>query len=383
LNFAVTIALGSLPRVLFGPISGVVADRFDRKKLVVYLDILSGFVVLALLSMSYLDSLRLSYIYIATFLLTTCSTFFNTPLGSSIPNLVDDDNLTKVNSLSQSIESISSIAGPAIGGVIFYLVDMKLFLLVNGLSFVFSGISEMFIDFNIRDKFEKKDEICCTEEEVAGDEEKKSVLEDFKEGIKFIVSRKWLVIMASFSVLLNMITMIGLAIPVPYIVNEQWKFTAQQYGILSMTFPIGMLVGSLILSILPEAKKNFKRMMICLFIVSVITCLIGLVTSEMLFTLTNGYYLIILMVLYSIMAVSLIFFNVPYSVTLQRLIPDEKRGRVFGTLGTMSAALTPIGAIIGGFLVDRISPWKLPISCGIVMLVLTVVMYNTQELKEI
>lgn len=378
LNFALTLALGTLPRVIFGPIAGVVADRFDRKKMVVLLDILSGVVVLSLLSLSLIDQLRLIYIYTTTFLLSTCSTFFNTPLQASIPNLVDDENLTKVNSLSQAISSISSIIGPFVGGLAFAIIDIRLFLLVNGISFIFSGISEMFIDFNIKEKINGKNT-----EKQSNKKPSKSFFGDLKEGLRYIATQKWLVVLGSFVIFFNVLTMIGLTIPIPYIVREVWGFSSQQYGLLNMMFPMGMLVASLVLSILPQAKSNYRRMITCIFVFSIVILSVGILTSELLFKLHNGYYLIILMLLYIIMATASVFINVPVGVTMQKLVPNDKLGRVQGTLGTLAMGLSPLGAIIGGVLVDLINPWILPASCGVIMIFLTLFMAKVEELKSI
>lgn len=381
LNFSLTLALGTLPRVLFGPVSGVAADRFDRKKMVVMLDILSGVVVLGLLGLSLIDQLRLSYIYITTFLLSTCSIFFNIPLSASIPNLVDDENLTRVNSLSHSVSSISMIAGPFFGGIVFALVDIRLFLLVNGLSFIFSGISETFIDFNAREKMYGKVEYSI--EEKPNTKNKNNFFRDLKEGLKYIMTQKWLIVLGSFVVFFNMFIMIGLTVPVPYIVREVWGFSSQQYGLLNMMYPVGMFIGSIALSILPQAKNNYKRLILCIFLFSIMIFFVGIITSEMLWILANAQYLIILMISYGVLAISSIFINVPVNVTMQRLIPDDKRGRVQGTLGTLAMGLSPIGAVVGGALVDLIKPWILPMACGAIMIILTIVMTRVDELKVI
>ncbi|MCM1989440.1 MFS transporter [Oceanirhabdus seepicola] len=381
LNFSLTLAIGTLPRVIFGTVSGVMADRFDRKKMVVCLDILSGMIVLGLLGLSVMDSLRLTYIYIATFLLATCSTFFNTPLTASIPNLVDDENLTRVNSLNEAITSISTIAGPFIGGLVFALIDIRLFLLVNGISFVFSGISEMFLDFNAREKLygveEKKNE---EKREKKGNG---SFWGDLIEGFKYIITQKWLLVFGLFVICFNMFIMMGLTIPVPYIVTKVWGFSPKQLGMLNMMFPVGMLIASLSLSVLPQAKKNYKRIITCILTFSSVIFLVGIITSEIFFKLTNIQYLILLMICYFIMAGSSIFINVPVGVTMQKLIPDDKRGRVFGTIGTLSMGLAPVGAIIGGLLVDTINPWILPIGCGVLMILLTIFMTTVEEIKSI
>ena len=381
MSFSLTLALGTLPGVLFGSISGVVADRIDRKKMVVILDILSGLVVIGLLIISIIDEFRLSYIYITTFLLSTCNVFFNTPLSASIPNIVDDENLTRINSLSHTISSSASIVGPFVGGLIYVIVDLRTFLLVNGLSFIISGISEMFITFNVRNKFYNKLD-DTNEDEEKNQTDKTSFFIELKEGISYIVSQKWLMVLGTFAVLLNMLIMMGLNVPVPYIIREIWGFSSRQFGFLNMMFPLGILAGSLVLSILPQVKHVYKRLIISIFMFSLVLILVGIITSEILFTLNNTEYLIILMVLYVIIAISTILINVPINVTMQRLIPDKKRGRVIGTLGTLAMALSPLGAIIGGAMVDLIEPWILPMSCGIIILFLTLLMKNVEEINK-
>ena len=375
-SFALALALSTLPEVLFGPISGVIADRFDRKKMVVIIDVLSGLVVLGLLVLSLVDQLKISYIYITTFLLSTCSVFFKTPLMASLPNIVDDKNLTRINSLTQTIESISSIAGPFIGGIVYAIIDIKTFLFINGISFIISGISEIFIDFELNNDIEIIDK---DDDKI----EKKSFFIDFKEGIKYISNQKWLIILTSFFVMLNMLVMMGILVPVPYIVREMWGFTSQQYGYLNTMFPVGILIGSILLAFLPQKEKNYKRLIFCTLSFSIAIFLVGIVTSEMFFSLNNMQYLIILMMLYFIIAIAAIFINVPLEVTVQRLIQDEKRGRVEGTLGSLSSALSPIGIILAGILVDIINPWILPIASGIIMLFLSILMSNVKIIKEI
>jgi MFS family permease len=346
------------------------------------MNIISGLVVNGLLVLSLLDELKLIYIYVTTFVLSTCNIFFNTPLFSSIPNIVDEENLTRINSLSQTISSAVSIVGPFVGGLIYAIIDIRLFLLINGFSFLISGVSEMFIDFELKSRF------FGLEEDAGGPEhknvvEKKSIFGDLKEGINYIISQKWLMALGSFAVFLNMLVMMGLNVPVPYIVRELWGFTSQQFGILNTMFPVGILVGSLILSVLPQPKRNYKRLVSCLLIFSILIVLVGVVTSEKLFVMENAQYLIILMVLYIIIAATTVFINVPINVTIQRQIPDKKRGRVAGALGTLTMGFSPLGAVLGGVMVDVLSPWLLPMGCGIIMIILTLVMLNKGDIKSI
>ncbi|ERJ11319.1 MFS transporter [Haloplasma contractile] len=376
LNFGLSFALGVFPRVIFGPVSGVITDRFNRKRLIVMLDLLSGIIVLSLMGLSFADELRIGYIYVTTFLLATCSTFFNTALSSSIPNVVSEKNLTRVNSLSEASASIAAITGPFVGGIVYALIDIRLFLLVNGLSFIVSGLSELFIKFNVHKPVD-------IEKEVQVQTEKWSFFTDLKEGIDYMKQEKWLLVLGAFVIFFNLFTIMGLTVPIPYIVVELWKFSEFEYSLLNIMFPVGMLVASLVLSVLPQAKSNYKRLIICILVFSVGIFLVGVVTSEKIFQLSNLYYLIILMGMYLTMAIASIFINVPIGVTMQKLVPNEMLGRVQGVLGTLAQGLSPIGAIIGGLLVDRINPWILPMTCGVIMILLTFAMTRVKEIRAI
>ncbi len=193
--------------------------------------------------LSIVDKLRLVYIYGTTLLLSICSTFFETTLLVAMPNLVDHKNLTRVNSLSESISASASILGPFLGSAVYAIMNIKLFLLINGLSFVFSGISEIFIDFKVR----QKNDGSIDEKE--GNEKEASMFKDFIDGIKYICTQKWLVALGAIAVLFNMFIIMGLTVPVAYITRKIWGFTDLQYGLLNIMFSVGMSISSTLVDI--------------------------------------------------------------------------------------------------------------------------------------
>lgn len=372
LSFSMTLVLSTLPRIILGPVAGVFSDRYDRKTQIVLLDILSGFILLSLWLLSVRNGMQISYIYLATVLLSSCSVFFQTAVQASIPNIVDNERLTKVNSLSEAISSLSSVTGPFIGGFVFALIDIRLFLLINGLSFVLSGISEMFINFNV----------IKNDSDKSRNAKELSFFASMKEGIDYMMSEKWLWVISMFVVLFNLLTMMGFTIAIPYIVTNVYGFTSQQYGILSAAFPIGMLVASLVLSSLPE-KKNYKRLMICIVAFSLGVILLGIMVSGVISYASNWILLGLLSLIYMGLASASAFINIPLAVTMQRMVPDAMRGRVGATVGTLVTSLFPVGAILGGFLVDQITPYYLPVVSGLLMLGLAMFMASVKEIRDI
>src|SRR5688500_5969391 len=105
-----------VPSFLFGPLSGVVADRFSRQKIMIVTDILRAVVVLGFLFVRSADQLWL--IYVLTVLQLALSTFFEPAKTAAIPSIVSDRELVPANAISSVTWSIMLTLGAAIGGVI-------------------------------------------------------------------------------------------------------------------------------------------------------------------------------------------------------------------------------------------------------------------------
>lgn len=376
--FSITLVFGMLPRIILGPVAGVISDKVDRKKLVVLMDIASGLLIFGLAAMASLDSLRLSYIYITNLLLNTFNTFFDVPMSASMPNIVDDENLVKLNSLNNAVSSMAQIAGPFLGGLVFAFIDMRLFLIINAASFIISGISEMFIDFNFNKKLE----------EIKADESQnkmgiKNFIEQFKEGTNFIRSKKVLAILFSFSLLLNFFLSLGVTVPYPYIINNVIKMSSTRFGILEAMLPLGMMVGAIVMSILPEKERKYRLLVVGIMFISIITALIGIPVVPKFMIFSSTIYFIFYIICLFIAGFAIVYTNIPVSVILQRETPDNIRGRIFGLLQTLCMGISPVGLILSGLIIEKIPVYVLPVLSGIIMIFLALRIASNSEIKKI
>jgi len=374
-SFAISVLMGMLPRVILGPFAGALADRIDRKKLVVGLDILSGMVVLGLVGVSTLYGLKIPYIYVATLMLAVINTFFDISINASLPNLVKDGSLLKINSYSQAASSLASILSPVIGGIAFVVLPIKLFLLINGLSFIVSAVSEMFINF----KFNKSEE---TDDDKAVSVVKGSVLDDIKEVIEFIKEQKALYALLKYALLLNFFVNAALAVSFPYIINTVFKMTSTQFGIIEGAFSVGILGASLVIGKLPEKEKKLKTLVVGLIINGLMLIAMGLPVIKYMGTTNINILFVYYIVVCLIFAVFMVFVNVPLNVTLQRLTPDKLRGRLMGVLGTLTGGIAPLGVIITGITIDIAPPYIIPILAGIIITLSAIFMSRNKALQE-
>jgi len=157
LNFAITLILGTIPMIVMNPFAGVIADKVDKKKLVVCMDVISGCLLITAYILSSYYGLNLFIIYTTTFLMTVFTTFFGIGLEAAKPNIVSKERLMSLNSISKIIDSISLILGPMLGGIVFAVFDMKTFIIINGISFILSAISILFINFKLCEQYINKE----------------------------------------------------------------------------------------------------------------------------------------------------------------------------------------------------------------------------------
>jgi MFS family permease len=105
-----------VPSFLFGPLSGVVADRFSRQRIMIVTDILRALVVLGFLFVRRADQLWI--VYVLTVFQLGLSTFFEPAKTAAIPSIVEDRELVAANAISSVTWSAMLTLGAAIGGVI-------------------------------------------------------------------------------------------------------------------------------------------------------------------------------------------------------------------------------------------------------------------------
>src|SRR5690554_4967436 len=137
----------SIPAVILAPFSGVLADTWNRKTIIVSMDIVRGLIMIVLAVIFQAGALTMPVLYVATIFSSLASVFFGPAISASIPNLVGQDELVKANSLNNLSRGATMIIGPLVGSVLLATGGYFGVFLITGISFILSAISEMFIRF--------------------------------------------------------------------------------------------------------------------------------------------------------------------------------------------------------------------------------------------
>lgn len=371
LSFASTLAIGIIPIVLINPLAGVIADRFDKKKIVVSMDILNGILLLGLYLISSMYGLSVILINITIFMMTTFTCFFGISIEAAKTNIVTDKMLMNINSVSKIIDSVSSILGPMVGGMVFAFIDIKTFILINGISFLFSAVMEMFIDFKLVNSTNKV--------EMVG---KIDFIRDIKEGLDYIKGRKEITSILGIFVILNFFIGFAISVPLPYIINNVLNLSSTQFGIIEGGFPVGMILGALVIKKIFEKTPYHLLLLKVNFVISLCMVMLGLpiLFTNIHFTIFGylGYYCSVIVIL----GISISFIDIPIMYIFQKIIPEMYLGRVLSIVMSFVKIISPIALILSGALINKIPAYILPISGGMLLLMCMFLLLRGNHLQH-
>ncbi|QDQ06184.1 MFS transporter [Bacillus sp. BD59S] len=371
LNFAITLILGTIPMIVMNPFAGVIADKVDKKKLVVCMDLLSGSILIAVYILSSHYGLNLFIIYTTTFLMTVFTTFFGIGLEAAKPNIVSKERLMSINSISKIIDSVSLILGPMLGGIVFSVFDIQTFIIINGISFILSGIALLFIHFKL---FE-----CNINEE--NSKRRVNFIKDIKEGFSYLLEKKNL--KNTFHILISFNFLLGFAvtIPLPYIINTVLNLSSKQFGMIQGTFPVGMIIGAIVVKKITDRFSYSYLLKKLSSMLSVIMIISGIPVLFKSFEVNDFVFVITYCVIMFFLGLMIALIDIPLIYFVQNEIPDQYRGRVLSIGLSIGKMMQPIALVLSGLLLNHIPAYTLPIGGGIVFLILNKIYSNKLNLE--
>jgi len=350
-----------LPSFLFGPLSGVVADRFSRQRIMIITDILRAVVVLGFLFVRRADQLWI--VYVLTVLQLGLSTFFEPAKTAAIPSIVEDRELVAANAISSVTWSVMLTLGAAIGGLITGWFGTDAAFILDAASYLLSAALIASIRVQKRRKRERQK---LTVGRALG-------ITETIEGIRYVKDRPrvlaLLLVKPAWGIgggILTLLAVFGERIfPVG-------KSAATGIGVLFAARGIGTAVGPIVARRMAgEVDKRMQTWIGIAFLIGgVFYAAFGSATSFV-------FALIVLGVAHCGGSILWVF----STVLLQRSVDDSFRGRVFAaelallTL-TMAASNYTTGELLDRF---QISPRLVTIGIGIFFLMPGVAWFLTQR----
>ncbi len=335
------IATGAIVQVLMTPIAGVFVDRLHKVRILYVTDFIRGMTVLlgggviVLLSSTFIIPL----LFVITIVLALNNAFFYPAVAAIRPDIVHRDRLNQANALFSFINSVQAIIGILLAGILYAFLGIELIFIINGLSFIISAISEMFI----KTPHPKR----------SLDKHAATIVTDLKAGFAYIIQKQGLMTFMFAVLAINFAVMPIFANGFPYLFNIVLEKEAYHLSIAQATFSAGMLVGGLLVGVIGAKLIIAKSIRAGLTATVIGIAIIGfLMIGVSLDRLTYTTFLVLFLPTLFLTTFANVFLNVPFMTGLMRAVDDEVRGRVLAIMETLSGALIPIAIALAGVVLE-------------------------------
>lgn len=368
--FSIALITKYLPGVILSPIAGAIADKYNRKKIIITMDVLSGIVMMFHMFFSLCVGNNCVAVYIAIFVLSCISTMFGVTVKAAKTNLVNRDNLTKINSYGHMVNSIAQICSPLITGFVYLNINLSFFILINGLTFFISALTECFFVFKFNQPSKKPNNFSVP-----------PLKDTFVTGFQYLMKSELIFVLTLAGIVMDFIMISGVAVSLPVIINSQLGLSPRSYSVINISYPIGMLAASWIMShFMNNSKRYYMKIIGGMTVVSLGVILIGVISSPLL-NLNDISYIMAFCLYGFSSSFAIVIMDVPIRVIFQELIPNEVLGRVMGVVDSISLVLTPIGMILSGILIDAFPAFILPLASGVLLLFFTYLLSRVKTVK--
>lgn len=340
--YGAVLACSTIPMILLSPVGGILADRVNKRNIMVALDFITTLIILGFsICLGNVNAVVL--ILSMMVLLYAIQGAYQPTVQSSIPSLVTGEQLLGANAVINQVNSLSGILGPVIGGLLYGVWGLPPILLIAGVFFFASAVIEVFIHIPHIPAKSANGIISI-------------VKNDFRESIQFVRSEKpviWKVmcIVAVFNLFLTSMLLVGM----PVLITQILKMSSQLYGYAQGALMSGGIVGGIVVGVFGK-KIKIHQSYLLLFGTALTILPIGIVFLLNASAIVS--YLTISLCAFLFMMISTVF-SIQMLAFIQGETPPHLIGKVISCVLMLSLCAQPIGNALYGILFDlfSVAPW--------------------------
>ena len=337
--YGTVTACAFIPSILLSPVGGIVADRVNKRNVMVILDFFTA-AMIAGFTLLMKETNLIFLITAALMLLYGIAGAYQPSVQASIPALMDQENFMAANSIINTISSFAALIGPVLGGILYSIYGLVPVLWVCVVCFTLSAVMEMFI------------EIPFQKQNLDGGIVK-AARDDFTESLSFIrkekpVIGKVLLVICGMNLFLAAMIMVSL----PYLVTEVLDLEGLKanrlYGFAEGALAAGGLFGGI------GAGVFAKKLVVQKAGNLVIACALSVFpmgVALLLFPSGIINYIVITVCCFAVMVFSTIF-TVQMMAFIQTETPENLIGKVIAVIFTVSMCAQPLGNALYGILFE-------------------------------
>jgi len=348
-----------LPMIFLGPFIGPFIDRWNRKKIMVFSDLITMLLTAVLVVLFYYDVIQVWHIYVVMFSRALSGSFQGPAFGASIPMIVPEKHLVRANGLNSTLGGVINLLAPPSGAFLMEALPMHWVLSVDIITAIIaiSILLPLTIPQPLRETLTQK----------------LNVINDMMQGFRYITSWKGLLYLGILAALLNFFAA-PLNSLLPLFVTEYLGGDVLKLGWFGTAIGVGVVAGGLIIS----TWGGFKKRILNVFFGFIVWCIVIFVFG---YTTERGYFMGLSM--WFISGLCNAFFNSPTHAILQSKVPRDMQGRVFSVFGCMNTAMIPVSLAIAGPIADAVGVRNIYHISGVAMLILVLLGFYFGNLMNI
>ena len=333
--FGMVTACSFAPMVVLSMIGGVLADRVNKRNIMVGLDFCTAVLILIFyLTLGKLPTVPLFIIVLM--LLYGISGTYQPSVQVSIPLLVSSEKLMAGNAVINQVNTLSGLLGPVIGGIMFGMWGIYPILVLSIVCFTFSAVMEIFIHIPHEKRIRESGILT-----VVGN--------DLKESYQFVKTEKPIFFSVVFLIsIFNLILSSVMIVGTPILITQVLKMSDTMYGFTQGALALGGLCGGILTAAIAE-KLKLKNSYILLLVCAASVALMGI--SLMFHIPAILSYWVITLMSFAAMGASTLFVVQIYTM-VQEQTPPQLVGKIMAALISIAMCGQPIGQAIYGVLFD-------------------------------
>jgi MFS family permease len=316
-----------LPFLLFGLPAGVWVDRLPRRPVMIATDLGRALALLTIPIAYAGDVLTLAQLYAVGFAVGVMTVFFELAYTSYLPSLVPREQLIDANSKLEVSRSGAYVGGPGLGGILVGLLSAPGAIVVDAASFVASGFLVL--------RVKGREQWLATAGARAG------LARELVEGIRYVLSHRFLWPIASCTAILNLFWNAAFAVYFVFLAREL-ELEPAVIGLVLMLGNFGWLAGALV------AGQVTTRVGVGWTLTS--SAFLFAPAGVLIATAPDSTPLPSLIAAQALGSFAGVLYNITSMTLRQSVTPDRLQGRTVGAIRTVVWGVTPLGALLGGAL---------------------------------
>jgi DHA3 family macrolide efflux protein-like MFS transporter len=336
---------GVLPLIVLGPFTGTFIDRRrSRLGVIVACDLSAGLVV-SLFGLRYLwgaQAMRPAALFMIALLVGVAGAFFDPASNAFVPDLVPRGQLEAANALRQSSRQVTNLTARGLGGILYALVGPAALFLLDGVSFLFAGASEMFI--SVPDAAAPRPAAAASD---------RGFFDHAAEGFRYVAARPGMMTFLLTVAIFNALLM-PMSILLPEYATASLRGDARWYGFLLAAISAGAIAGCAVVGAAKlDGPSRRAALIASLAALAVALAVLGQIEVRWI-GLAIVFATGVLTAIVNVLALSII----------QRGTASEFRGRIVGLHAMLTRLLAPI-ALVGGGVVADMTGRNVPVVFGV------------------